>query len=131
MFAAGHQPRRHLTAAAKAMLASAIQSGEYRPHIAGPTARPLVNAKLRPFLPVDKDMPYPGTTSLRFARPWALMDVGDSFFEPLNGTTAKSLTDRMKWDAKAQTPKGSPARRYDFIATTENGQPGLRVWRLA
>lgn len=131
MFCADHHPRRHLNAAAKAKLASAIQSGQYRTCIAGAAAKPLVNTKLRPYLPIDKGLPYPGASTLRFARPWALMDVGDSFFEPLNGCTVKGLTDRMKWDAKAQSPKGQPARRYDYIATTENAQPGLRVWRLA
>lgn len=131
MFAAGHTPRIHLTACAKSIALQAIRAGriQHRPAsgaAARPAERPLVNRFGRPYLPIDKDVPLPDSDSKTTARPFALLAIGESFFEPCGALSPATLAQRIKWDAKAHRPK-----LFNHFETTEGGQPGLRVWRVA
>jgi hypothetical protein len=121
MFAKGHAPKRHFSAAAMAKALEALRLG----HLQSPRARPLLNGKNRPYLPIDTGIPCPGSRTARAARPWQLLEIGDSFFEPLDGLTVAGRTDRMVWDAKAYKP-----RRFFLSEATENGVAGVRAWRV-
>jgi hypothetical protein len=125
MFMTGHHPRVHLTSAAKAIALRAIRDN--RPAQRGPDRdAPLVNHLGRTYLPIDKGVPLPHQKGPATARPFAHMRIGDSFFEPVPDGDIAKLTQRIKWDAKCYRPK-----RFDLSTTTENGQSGLRVWRVA
>ena len=130
MFAAGHQPRSHLTLAAKAIGAAAVLArlrgpqGDDAP--APRAALPLVNRFGRPYLPISPGVPLPVNAKIAIARPWKYLQIGDSFFEPCNGASMATLIQRIKWDAKAYRPA-----RFDLVEMTQEGKPGLRVWRVA
>ena len=129
------KPRVHLNAAAKAMVLAAIRTG-HMPRspaaaaaaakaAAGSSDRPLVNRFGRPFLPIDKHVPLPDGMAPKTARPFALLAIGESFFEPCNGVSIETLTTRVKWDAKAYSPA-----KFETAAVMENDVEGLRVWRV-
>jgi hypothetical protein len=127
MFAASaQQPRIHLTAAAKAIALAAIKHG-HLPHspaaAAGP--RPLRNRFGRSFLPVEADIPLPETERKVTARPFAHMQIGESFFEPAGTVEVDTLLRRMKSDAKEYSPM-----KFLCEAREEEGVPGARAWRV-
>jgi hypothetical protein len=125
MFVTGHRPRTYLTCAAKAIALRAIRDTRAAQPRAG-CELPLVNRFGRPYLAIDKGVPLPDQHGHTTARPFAHMGIGDSFFEPAADGDIAKLTQRITWDAKCYRP-----RRFDLTTTTENGQPGLRVWRVA
>lgn len=125
IFAPGIKPRSHYTHAAKAALRDMIRNGRPGPRAAVSHG---TNRFGRPYLPVEKGVPLPdpaGKTPST-ARPWALLDIGESFFEAAGSATIETLTQRIKWDAKAYRPK-----QFTLAEVVEGGQPGLRVWRVA
>lgn len=126
MFATGHTPRPHLTAAAKARaVENWINSRRITLSMpANPAAK--VSKHGRPYLAIDRAVPLPKSKGPAFARPFALMEPGDSFFEPLNGLKVPSVAQRIRWDAKHYAPA-----RFKIIEETQDGIPGLRVWRIA
>lgn len=126
MFAAGHQPRPHLTAAAKARAVADYLSNR-RLTLGLPAAQPPMRSHHgRPFLPVDSAVPMPLRKGTPHARPFPHMAVGDSFFEPCNGVSLKTLLQRIRWDAKHHKPA-----RFEYVEMTQDGKPGYRVWRVA
>ena len=124
MFIAGHAPRHHFSQAAKSRLLAEIHGQDRATFKAA--ARPLVNHFGRPFLPIEKGVPMPKIKSVPTARPWAHMEIGDSFFEALGDLSSATLTQRLKWDAKPYAP-----RKFQIIELTHNDTRGLRVWRTA
>jgi hypothetical protein len=121
-------PRRYMTVAAKKNLINAAKHG-HLPHSpdAGSSfknSRPLTNRFGRKFLKVAADIPLPCKGSPKTARPFAHMECGESFFEPVGDLSKEILIRHIKWDAKAYTP-----RKFICEARTENGIAGVRVWR--
>lgn len=72
--------------------------------------------------PVDDHIPMPNNAGGRVRYPWKQMGIGQSFFVP---------------NIPESTRRGLPsAARYSGIKVvtrnvTENGVPGVRVWRVA
>ena len=123
MFAASHTPRPHLTEAAKARAVQAYLSNR-RLTLGLPKAQ--VSYHGRPYLPIDTTVPPPPPKGKTYARPFRLMAIGDSFFEPCNGVFLSTLQSRIRWDAKDHSPA-----KFVMAEETQNGQDGLRVWRVA
>ncbi len=129
MFAQGHQPKAFFTHAAKTIALQAIRTKRGRrtkTTVVAAAPLPMVNRFGRPYLPIDKGVPMPDRNGELTARPFALMEIGDSFFEAAGETPIDTLAQRIKWDAKHYRPK-----RFDAAEVTEGGTPGLRIWRLA
>jgi hypothetical protein len=125
MFAATFpKPRMHLTVAAKAQIISLIKDGRHAPRNDIARRAPLIS-RGRQYLPIDDDVPLPEAAGVVEAMPMALMQVGQSFFRPANGTSSETLIKRTKWIAKEHTP-----RRFHIEATIEDGIEGCRVWRI-
>lgn len=74
---------------------------------------------------IEKHIPVPTKTlDTRTKYPFAMMDVGDSFFvERPEGTDLKQLINRMRLNS------GNAARRlnYKFVIAVDGD--GVRVWR--
>lgn len=130
MFATAATPRYHLTTAAKAIAINAIKHGHLpRSPAAAATAhrsRPVANRFGRKFLPIEADIPMPNGACNQTARPFEHMDCGESFFEPADGQNVETLIRRMKWDAKAYSPK-----KFGYEIRTENNVRGVRAWRIS
>jgi len=124
MFAAGHTPRPFLTEAAKARAVQAYLSNR-RLTLGLPKAQQL-SYHGRPYLPIDTAVPPPPPKGKTYARPFRLMAIGDSFFEPRSDVSMATLRSRIRWDAKDYIPA-----KFDMAEETQNGQPGFRVWRVA
>jgi hypothetical protein len=121
-------PRHHLTAAAKTIAINAIKHGHLprSPEAASSfkNNRPLTNRFGRKFLKVAADIPLPDKGILKTARPFAHMECGESFFEPVGDLSKETLIRRIKMDAKDYSP-----RKFICEARTEGGIAGVRVWR--
>lgn len=118
-------PRLHLTAAAKRLALEAIKSRRITlaaPHHDG---RPLVNRFGRKYLPIDAGIPLPESVASGSARPFGLMQVGESFWEAAAHCSVATLLKRIKWDAKAYVPA-----KFGYENICQNGVDGIRVWRL-
>ncbi len=57
--------------------------------------------------------------------PWGDMNIGDSFFEPLNGRDPKSVMSILQ-NCKTHFVK---SRKSKFKFTIRTAEGGLRVWR--
>lgn len=83
---------------------------------------------------IDSDVPYEGTGSNRRSKiedmPFKDLKPGQSFFIPggTNEDGKSTINTKINWVAKAR--KLYPSKTFVSKTVTENGELGLRVWRI-
>lgn len=81
---------------------------------------------------IDKGVPIPEKIQgPRLRYPFNYMEVGDSFFVPLNGRKAANVMSSISGSARSGRAASAGGRRFTSRRVTENGVPGIRCWRFA
>ena len=62
--------------------------------------------------------------------PWAEMKIGDSFFAPANGQEIRKKQGVISTCGQSYG-KRHGGKRFSTRGTDENGEKGVRVWRVA
>jgi hypothetical protein len=72
---------------------------------------------------IDKNIPHPNFNRVKY--PFKDMEVGDSFFVPLDGVDALTIKNRLNCAVRDNSLKLS----FKFAQKRENN--GYRVWRIS
>lgn len=79
---------------------------------------------------IEKGIEMPAHTSRRRRYPFTDMEVGDSFFVPLDGRKAENLASSISGSARSGRAARANGRRYVTRTVVENGVKGVRCWRV-
>jgi hypothetical protein len=87
-------------------------------------------------LPIDKGVPLPAkcATRITVGYDFGAMEVGDSFFRPLDDAAPANLQRSILAASvhfKAKSPELNAALQFTTRQVTENGISGIRCWRTA
>lgn len=82
--------------------------------------------------PTAEELAAAGATAAKY--PWNELGVGDSFFVPLDGATAKSVFRRLRESLNIGRKRGAvnaPGDGTEFVWSERKnkGIDGVRVWR--
>ena len=74
---------------------------------------------------IEKEIELPSVISLRRLYPFKEMEVGDSFFVPLNGRDSRMVSVAIMGAGRATRMKGEK-----FTTRVNKEKDGVRCWRI-
>ena len=83
---------------------------------------------------IEKGVEMPPKATPKIGRskyPWAVMEVGDSFFSPLNGDPNRLVGMRLYSSAFKWAALDGNGKKFKTRFVTEKCGEGIRVWRVA